>query len=383
MFNWYPPETVIARGDDRTPPGTHAEYHNVYALQQLEATEAAFREAQPDLRPFIMTRSNYIGGQRHAATWTGDNTATWEHLHWSIAMIANLGLSGQPFSGADIGGFFVPEGMEGADEPWDPELFVHWIGIGAFYPFCRNHSAGTDDPFTAAVGGGPPHHAWDFGPEIERTYREAVERRYRLLPYLYTQFRAAAESGAPVLRPVYFAAPGEARLRSEDRAFLFGPDLLIAPQWPEGVLEDDSPLELPDGFDHEMTLVGEEPAIDTAHPRILIRNGAIVPAGVVAQTTEYDPSSALDLYLALDEDGTASGTLYEDDGDGHEYLDGQFRVIALRAETVGSKVIVTLELQDGEMELPTRVVRAHLHTEAGITTAEAMTDRVEIDVVGP
>jgi alpha-glucosidase len=383
VFEWYPPEKLTSLGDDRYPPGTQAEYHNVYGLQELEATEAAFRAAYPDRRPFILTRSNYIGGQRHAATWTGDNTATWDHLHWSIAMIGNLGLSGQPFSGADIGGFFVPAGAEGTDEPWQPELFAHWIGIGAFYPFCRNHSAGTDDPFTASFGGGPTHHAWDFGPEIEQTYREAVERRYRLLPYLYTLFRDAARDGAPILRPVFFASPEQARLRREDRAFLFGPDLLIVPQWPEGVLDDDSPLELPDGFEHEITLVGEDTDADAAHPRVRIRNGAIVPTGVVGQTTAYDPSSPLDLYLALDENGSAAGVLYEDDGDGHEYLNGGYRVIALRAETIEGRVIVTLERQDGAMELPTRVVRAHLYGSAGVTSAEGMTDRVELDVAVP
>ncbi|MCB9727878.1 MAG: DUF5110 domain-containing protein [Deltaproteobacteria bacterium] len=376
VIEWYPPEELVSLGDDRTPPATQAEYHSVYALQQLAATEAAFRQAHPDRRPFILTRSSYLGGQRHAATWTGDNTATWAHLDWSIAMIGNLGLSGQPFSGADIGGFFVPEGTEGDPAPWDPELFAHWIGIGAFYPFCRNHSAGTDDPFTALVGGGPTHHAWDFGPDIERLYRESVERRYRLLPYLYTLFRAASERGAPIMRPVFFAAPADARLRREDRAFLLGPDLLIVPQWPEGVLDDGSPLELPDGFDQEITLVGEQPDADAALPRIRIRNGAIVPAGVVAQTTAFDPSSRLDLYLTLDENGTASGTLYEDDGEGHEHLEGHYRLIDLRAETVDGDVVVTLERREGDMDLPTRPVRAHWYSSAGVTTAEGTTDRV-------
>lgn len=375
---WYPPEDATSRGDEHFPPGTQAEYHNVYALQQLEATEAAFRQAYPDRRPFILTRANYIGGQRHAAMWTGDNTATWQHLLWSIAMIGNMGLSGQPFSGADIGGFFVPKGAEGTDEPWDPELFAHWMGIGAFYPFCRNHSAGTDDPFTANLGGGPPHHAWDFGPDIERTYRQAVERRYRLLPYLYTLFHEASQSGIPVLRPVFFAEPSQARLRREDRAFLFGADLLIVPQWPDGVLADDSPLELPDGFEHEITLVGEQPDVDAAHPHIRLRSGAIVPATVVGQTTRYDPSAPLDLYIALDESGAASGSLYEDDGDGNEYQSGQYRLIALRAETVDGKVIVTLEREEGAMDMPARVLRAHLYSSAGVTIAEGMTDRVEL-----
>lgn len=378
VVRWTLPESLLTRGDDRYRAGTFTEYNNVYALQQLQASEVAFREAYPERRPFILTRSNYIGGQRHAATWTGDNTGSWDHLLWSIAMIGNLGMSGQPFSGADIGGFM----MEVGREEHDPELFAHWIGIGAFYPFCRNHSAGEDDSFSRAFGG-PTHHAWDFGPEVERIYRQAVERRYRLLPYFYTVMRNAAREGALALLPVFFASPGEARLRAEDRAFLFGPDLLIVPHWPAGTIDDTSPLELPSGFDHEITLVGEQPEVDVALPRIRIRSGAIVPTGVVGQTTSHDPSSPLDLYLALDEEGTATGTLYEDEGEGHGYLDGEYRLITLRAETVDGQVIVTLTRESGELPLPTRVVRAHLYGDGGVTTAEGMTDRVELAVAAP
>lgn len=123
VVRWTLPESLPTRGDERYRAGTFTEYNNVYALQQLEASEVAFREAYPQRRPFILTRSNYIGGQRHAATWTGDNTGSWDHLLWSIAMIGNLGMSGQPFSGADIGGFM----MEVGREEHDPELFAHWM----------------------------------------------------------------------------------------------------------------------------------------------------------------------------------------------------------------------------------------------------------------
>ena len=75
--------------------------------------------------------------------------------------------------------------------------------------------------------------------------------------------------------------------------------------------------------------------------------------------------------------GAATGTLYEDEGEGHGYLDGEYRLITLRAETVNGQVVVTLTRDGGEMELPTRVVRAHLYGDGGVTTAEGMIDRVE------
>jgi alpha-glucosidase len=67
----------------------------------VEATRQGIQLANPEKRPFVLTRANFLGGQRYAATWTGDNISNWNHLKMSIPMSLNLGLSGQPFSGPD------------------------------------------------------------------------------------------------------------------------------------------------------------------------------------------------------------------------------------------------------------------------------------------
>src|SRR5207249_4341023 len=141
-----------------------------------------------------------IGGQREAAAWTGDNRADWPHLAASVPMVLNLGLSGQPFAGPDIGGF------AGAG---DPGLFARWMGFGALFPFARGHSE----------KGTIRKEPWAFGPGVEATCRRAIATRYRLLPYLYTVFREAAQSGLPVARPEFFADPTDRRLRSVGDAF--------------------------------------------------------------------------------------------------------------------------------------------------------------------
>jgi len=41
-------------------------------------------------RPFVLTRAGFIGSQRYAATWTGDNLSNWEHLHMSLPMVLQL-----------------------------------------------------------------------------------------------------------------------------------------------------------------------------------------------------------------------------------------------------------------------------------------------------
>ena len=135
---------------------------------------------------FSLTRSGFAGIQRYAAVWTGDNTASWEHLRLSLPMLCNLGLSGVPFVGADIGGF------------WDdatPELYARWIQAGVLYPMIRGHSHRETRP----------NEPWEFGDEVEAVARGALRLRHELLPYLYTLFHEAATSGAPVLRPLLWA----------------------------------------------------------------------------------------------------------------------------------------------------------------------------------
>lgn len=109
----------------------HYDTHSLYGFTEAAATHAALHQAT-GLRPFVLTRSSFPGTGRFAAHWTGDNAATWNDLHWSIAGVINSGLFGMPMAGADICGF--------GGQP-DMELCARWIGVGAWYPFSRNHHA--------------------------------------------------------------------------------------------------------------------------------------------------------------------------------------------------------------------------------------------------
>ena len=102
------PDDVQHRIDEpgfRSRTATHLEIHNVFGMQNSRATYDGLRKLNPDLRPFVLTRATYPGGQRYAATWTGDNTSSWNHLRLTTPMLLNLGLSGFGLSGADVGGF--------------------------------------------------------------------------------------------------------------------------------------------------------------------------------------------------------------------------------------------------------------------------------------
>jgi alpha-glucosidase len=340
------PGDLEHRGGGEIASGSHAQYHNVYGFLMAKATYDAMLASRPERRPFVLSRSNYLGGQRYAATWTGDNVSSWQHLHWSVPMVLNLGLSGQPFSGPDIGGF--------AGTP-SPALFAHWIGVGAFLPFCRTHNSlkGHQEP-------------WSFGAATEEVARVALARRYRLLPYLYTAFHEAATTGLPVARPLFFADPADLSLRDEDHAFLLGGDVLVQPR----LLRDEThDFRLLEGEWRPFSLAGEDPATDPAHPVLRLRDGAIVPLGPGGQTTEEAFRGPLTLLVSLSAKGQALGRLYEDAGEGFGYRDGDYLLTTYRAVLKDGVVEISIAHQEGCRPRPVRALHVEIATATGVLQA--------------
>jgi alpha-glucosidase len=190
-----------------------------------------------------------------------------------------------------------------------------------------------------------------------------LERRYRLLPYLYTLFYEASITGLPVARPVFFADPADQKLRQEDNAFLLGSDLLVVPKLrPELNLIPN----LPAGIWRSFTLVGEDITKDANQPELKIRGGAIIPLGRVVQNTEQPSLDPLTLLICLDENGQAKGTLYEDAGDGYGYIAGQYLLTNYVAKRQGNSVIVKIESQQGKMPRPKRDIIVEIIMEKGV-----------------
>lgn len=324
------------------PKGPHLQYHNVYGMLMAKGTFDGIRKTNPELRPFVLTRAGYIGSHRYAATWTGDNSAEWDDLEHSVSMALNLGLSGQPFAGPDIGGF---------NGNGDGEMFARWMGVGALMPFSRGHTG----------KGNIDKEPWAFGPEVEATCRRALERRYRLLPYLYTVFHEASTTGLPVARPVFFADPKDPALRSEDDAFLLGGDVLVVPKLTP--LGDRTPA-LPKGDWAQIRLVDGD--ADPDLPELRIRPGAIVPVGPIVQHTK-EPAALggahgpLVLIVNLDQRGEATGWHYEDEGEGYGYMRGNFRLTNFRAKLTNDRLEVERTETTGSMSQKPKklIVLAH------------------------
>lgn len=291
------------RGDNFFPSSSHLRYHNIYGMLMVKASREGILSAKPDKRPFVLSRANFLGGQRYAATWTGDNKSSWDHLKLSIPMSLSLSLSGQPFNGPDIGGF---EGN------CSSELLAHWMALGAYYPFSRNHASKN------SINQEP----WVFGKKVEDISRTAINRRYKLLPYLYSLFRESSLTGIPIMQPVFFADPKDLSLRSEEQAFLLGENLLVVPRWASNV-------DLPYGdWDHFFL----EEKDDGYQPILFLKPGSILPIGNIFQHTDDYNTDKITLLVNPSSDGTAYGQLYHDEGDGFDYKNNKFSLTGFNAK---------------------------------------------------
>lgn len=346
------PDDNIHRGGDGLPQGPHLRYHNVYGMLMARGTQEGSLKANPDKRPFVLSRAGFLGEQRYCANWSGDNAAKMEHLKMSIPMALNLGLSGQPFNGPDIGGYSDSTNPDG-------ELYGQWIAVGAFYPFSRSHTSkgsGNKEP-------------WAFGQKIEDVARTALNRRYRLLPYLYTLFYDSSTSGKPVMCPVFFADITDKSLRKEQQAFLLGEDLLIIPKWAK------KPA-LPKGIWRTISIAGEDSRNDLYQPDVKLKGGKIIPLGKVIQnTTQYNLDSVT-LLVALDSKGRAQGSLYEDAGDGFQYQNGEYLISNFSAVQKETNITVEINKQSGNMEPKGRFYQVNVVTPNGTVNGTWTNDTI-------
>ena len=165
----------------------------------------------PEKRTFVLSRAGFAGIQRYAANWMGDNQARWDHLWVSIPMANGFGVSGQPFVGADVGGF---QGDSNG------ELFVRWMQYGALTPFCRNHS----------MIGNVDQYAWAWGGAVLDLAREALRAA---LPAAAVPVRGVharvARRASPCSGRSCSTTRTTPRVRDIDDQYLLGRDLLVAP----------------------------------------------------------------------------------------------------------------------------------------------------------
>ena len=332
------PLDIVHRLDDGTTLD-HRAIHNVFGMQNVRATYEGLRKLQPEERPFVLTRAAYSGAQRYAATWTGDNSSSWNHLKMSTPMLLSMGISGYPLVGDDIGGF---AGSPPAD------LLTRWFEVGALNPIYRDHTAkGTVD-----------QEPWVHGPEHEAIRRKYIELRYELMPYLYTGIEEASRTGLPLMRPVFLEYPQASGFYGDDRDFLFGSDFFVAPVTTEMVDAEEISLPPGDWYDFWTNTRLSSKEKFSLRPRLdemplYVRAGAIVPMQPLVQHTGEKPNGPLELrvYLPASTPGNdCRGTLYQDDGHTFAYQKGEILRISYSCQLSNGSVTVTSSTEKNAFE---------------------------------
>ncbi|MBI5547676.1 MAG: DUF5110 domain-containing protein [Deltaproteobacteria bacterium] len=338
------PDHLLARGEGR--PTTFAEAHNVYALQQAKATWDGMRAAQPKRRPFLLTRAGFAGIQRHAAVWTGDSPSTWQAMHDTLPMLLNLGLSGVPLVGSDVGGF---SGKATSD------LYARWMQLGAISPFFRCHTSKN----------GNRQEPWQFGPQVENLSRSVIGDRYRLLAYLYSLAHHASQTGEPILRPlVYEFQDDPATANLGDQAML-GPWLLAAPVLQKGATTRKVYLPAGHWYDYGSGTVVEGPVtveleVALGSLPLFVRAGAILPMLEPMAWSDFEAPRSLRFELYPAKAGSRF-VLYEDDGDGFDFEKGAFsRVEYALGPADGGALLFGPERREGTYEPRPRQLEVRL-----------------------
>jgi alpha-glucosidase len=302
--------------------------HNIYDRFRHEAFAEGEAADRPDQRVFLLCRSGAAGMQRFGATcWSGDINNDFATLEAQIPLGLNTGLSGVPYWGTDVGGFFHPI-------PESGELYARWFQLGAFSPIFRSHGWVWRE-----------HVPWAHGSEVEAICRQYAELRYRLLPYTYTLAWQAHVLGLPLMRPLVMNYPDDPRMWGLGHQFLWGDDLLVAPVTREGVTA--WPVYVPAGawYDFWTGVRHEGPRGITVEAPLdklplFVRAGAIVPTGPVVQHTAERPLD--DVTLLIHPDRASRFELYEDDGRTNAYRRGQYALTAFECATGPGAVTVRI-----------------------------------------
>lgn len=282
----------------------HDKVHNLFGYNMTRAAGEAFERIDPDKRFLMFSRSSYVGMHRYGGIWTGDNKSWWSHILLNLKMMPSLNMCGFLYTGADLGGF-------GADTTRD--LLLRHLALGVFTPLMRDHAA----------SGTREQECYQF--EQIEDFRHVIGVRYRLIPYLYSEYMKAALNDDMYFKPLAFEYPKDKRaVRVEDQ-LMIGNEIMIAPVYEQNArgryvyLPETMKFVkfLPDGTIMEEILEKGDHYVEIALNEVplFIRSGKCIPlAEAVESVAELDTEN-----LKMIGFEGAQYTLYEDDGIHKDY----------------------------------------------------------------
>jgi alpha-glucosidase len=323
---------------------THLQAHNVYGMQMARSSYEGARLASKE-RPFVLTRAGYAGLQRYTAMWTGDNRSEDNHMLLGVRLMMSLGISGVPFTGMDVGGFTGNPSIG---------LFSRWMQIGAFTPYFRNHTAintKSSEP-------------WTYGEEVLEVSRNYVNLRYHLLPYLYSTFYEATQTGLPVLRTLAIDYTFDSKVYEErfQNQYFFGKSMMVAP-FESG--KDLAKVYFPQGkwyelYNDSLEDGSKEKVISLSMQKlpVYVKESSIIPMQSLIQSTLEKPNDTLTVHVY---NGNVSNafTYYEDDGISFNYEKGEYHKRTITFDP--SRKSITFDKASGNLRSKFKFIKLVLH----------------------
>lgn len=339
-----------------TALGPSTQYFNAYALMNAEAIYDGQREADPDRRVFLLTRSGFAGLQRYStATWSGDIGTRWEDMKAQISAGLNFSICGIPYWSMDIGGFcvekryesgfkhFIKTGEENADLQEWRELNTRWYQFGAFVPIFRAH------------GQYPYREIYHIAPEGHPAYASIayyIGLRYRLMPYIYTLAGMTWHNDYTLMRPLAMDFPDDERVLNTGDQYMFGTAFMVCPVYTYGARSREVCFPAGSGWYDFYTgrhiAGGQTATVAAPYERmpLFVREGSIVPFGRAIQYSDEYPADTLTLYVYTGRD--ASFSLYEDENVNYNYEHGAFLRIPITYDEASGTL--TVGAQQGAYE---------------------------------
>ena len=299
--------------------GSGLEYTNIFPLEHNLHVSEHWRQANPEKRVFLLTRSAFLGQQRvGAAVWSGDVYSSWWALRHQVPAGLNFALSGYPYWTTDIGGYHLPF-PGAAAQPAYQELYARWFEYGAFCPVFRTH------------GHRDHNELWTYD-KVFPTLLAIDRLRYRLLPYVYSLAWKVTSEDYTIQRPLVMDFREDPATWEIGDQFMFGPSILVSPVLAEHATS--RAVYLPAGagwydfWTGERTNGGATITAQAPLDRIPldIRAGAILPLG---PAIEYAGQADDPIELRVYPGANAEFNLYEDEGDSYRYEDGAHALIPI------------------------------------------------------
>ena len=320
--NTLPKNTIIKYNSNNYE---HREVHNLYGYLMHKASyEALLEKYNNKIRPFILTRSFYIGSHKYSAMWTGDTKSTFESLKNTISMMIALSISGYSFTGCDIGGFA---------EEGSINLYKRWYQNGVFYPFFRGHSH--ESVLRREI--------WLFSENDFLTIKNAIITRYNLIPYIYTQFYINYNTGMPIMKPLWFSDKSELALTEfADIEYYFGKGILVRPVLNENedrnnkinifLPENERWYDFYDYSEIDKSKKNKKIEYEINNEKIgaFIKGGEIIPKKMrLRRSIQKMKNDPLTIIITLDLENKAKGIIYFDDEESLEYQKGKYSILKI------------------------------------------------------